>query len=1046
MSMKIDSGSGGNTIAASEWDRMQRSIVEGSVTVHSLRRRPDRNLVAYGGNPIIVRAQFEAVLKVVGQEENPLRSPRVETFMVCEGTTTSLMGRRTAEELKLLKVGPLEIDQIEGRAKPFPTVPNFVVSFNIDKNATGHADMALRIPLAYRKDQLAQLLDYEERDIIERVPPNTNPKFISAQFFVPKSNGTRRLVNDNKEVNKAITRVKHSMPTLEEFLPNMVGHDTFSIIDIKDAFLHLPLDDKSKDVTAFNTPKGLYRYKRLPFGITASPEIFQSYMDQHFKGLPGVNVFMDDIIIGGKGREQCKERTGVVLQKVKEQNLTLGTSKCKYYVEKVEFLGMVLDKTGLHPTYNKIEALKCMNPPKKVSELRGYFGLLNFFHSFFGNLQEKTKTMRTLLKKNADFLWTPAMQSEFDETRNMLSAKATRKHFSDKAQTTIITDASQHALGAIMTQPDEQGKERMVMCASRAVTPTEANYGQNALEALAVVWALEKWSFFTLGRRIIIKSDASALQFIYNHASTSKREMTRARVFALKLSPFDFVLEQIAGLKNPADPLSRLSVPDSDDWNETTEVFHIQSADLKWKLSVGIDDVRQRTHSCKELQQVLKALVTKQWDKEIIPYKHFENEMANSDGLLIRGSRIVPPVQMREEILNDAHKLHPGIVTMKKFIRLRAWWPGMDADIEKLVKSCYSCIINAPPKRPLPLLVPYAAQHPWELVAIDLHSHQPDKNDEEQSPFDLACKNKAGAKRNLLVIIDSYSRFIKVFPMKNGTGTEQVKALLQLTFSFFGTPIYMKMDNGPPFNGAAFLEFLEELGIEPVHSTPLWPQMNAQVERVMSTINDRLRKANIDDHHWEAMIIEFNRRYNEWPHSSTGLPPFEMFMHREARLPMPSVIERDSLDDAARDNEQRLKMQRKMMTDKKRKALASTIKAGDVVVLQASASDKKKINTTYSDELWTVLSRNDTEVKVQSLKDPSNIKTRSVNACKEIPQEALAEGQDTTINGDCAPLDDSDLNQTKQSTPVPLRAFNLRPRDKLAAPQKWIDIYEATSM
>lgn len=115
--------------------------------------------------------------------------------------------------------------------------------------------------------------------------------------------------------------------------------------------------------------------------------------------------------------------------------------------------------------------------------------------------------------------------------------------------------------------------------------------------------------------------------------------MTRARVFALKLAPFDFIVEPIAGLKNPADALSRLSIPAKDDWNETSEIFHVQSADLKWKLSISIEDVRERTQCCSELQMVLTALETKEWPKETIPYKHFENELANYEGLLIRGTK-----------------------------------------------------------------------------------------------------------------------------------------------------------------------------------------------------------------------------------------------------------------------------------------------------------------------------------------------------------------------------------------------------------------------
>lgn len=1040
--MKIDSGSNMNTIADKVWSQMREGVDNGQLLVHNLRSTSYSSPMAYGQNKLVVIAQFEAKMAIVGHQQNPLRLPRVETVTVCQNTVTSLMSRQTAEYFNLLKVGPLELDSVTEQ-RQFPKVPNFIVKFDIDKSAKGHVDMSLRIPLAQRPEQMRVLADYEAKGIIERVPPLSTPKFVSPQFFVKKANGSLRLVNDNKEVNKAIRIVSHSMPTLEGFLPDLVGHDTFSLLDIKDAFLHLPLDDEAKEMTTFNTPVGLYRYTRLSFGNVTAPTVFQLFMDLNFKGLEGVHVFMDDIIISGQGDAECRSRTETTIRRAAELNLTLNQEKCRTCVPSVEFLGMRLDKDGIHPTFGKLEALKSMRPPIKLNELRGYLGLLNFFHSFIPNLQEKTKEMRKLLKKEVAFEWTLSMQAEFETTKAILTTDATRAHFDSQAdETFVITDASQQALGAIMTQKNKDGMERMVMCSSRATTATEANYGQDGLEALAVVWALEKWRFFTLGRRIVVKSDASALKYIYNNASDKKREMSRARVFALKLAPFNFVLEFIQGKKNPADPFSRLTVPISDGWNEHSEVFHIQSADLRWKKSVSLEDVRERSRNCDELQAVLTALETGIWDKKIIPYKHFENELANLSGLLIRGSRIIPPVAMRNEILSDAHELHPGIVTMKRFIRQRAWWPGLDADIEKLIKNCYPCILNSPLNAPVPQQVPRSPQEPWEMIAIDLHSHQQIKPDAEQSPFGLACKNVSGTKRNLLVIIDIYSRYIKAYPVqKTDTGT--IVALLAATFSFLGNPVFVKSDNGPPFNSADYIEFLDARGIEVIHSTPLWPQMNAHVERAMSTINNRLRKGSIEDKDWEELISDFNKRYNEWPHSSTGISPFAMLFRREPRLPLPSIVEKEPFDEGVNDREQRLKMERKLMTDKRRRAVLSPIKPGDFVVMMTDAADKRKIGTTYSDEIWRVLTRNGCEVFVQSLADPNRTRRRSVNLCKIVPPESTGRHPESTgqVTETGEPSTAEQEIET-QDNPIYHRD-GLRLRETIKPTKRYVEICEA---
>lgn len=126
-------------------------------------------------------------------------------------------------------------------------------------------------------------------------------------------------------------------------------------------------------------------------------------MDDSFRDLPGILIFMDDIAIFGRTLEECKQRTDAAMARAKELNLTLNLDKCKIGVTEINFLGMTLNKDGIHPTYSKVQALRNMRPPTKISELRGFLGLFNFYHTFIPNHTEYTVEMRKLTKKNIPF-------------------------------------------------------------------------------------------------------------------------------------------------------------------------------------------------------------------------------------------------------------------------------------------------------------------------------------------------------------------------------------------------------------------------------------------------------------------------------------------------------------------------------------------------------------------------------------------------------------------------------------------------------------------
>lgn len=156
-----------------------------------------------------------------------------------------------------------------------------------------------KVPLAI-KDKLKQELDrLEQLEIIKHV--NTPTDWISSFVVAPKSNGRIRLCIDPRPLNQALKRNHYPTPLIEDILPDLGKARIFSVVDARDGFWHVVMDEKSSYLTTFSTPWGRYRWLRMPFGISPAPEEFQRRMEEALEGLDGIKPIHDDILIYGCG-------------------------------------------------------------------------------------------------------------------------------------------------------------------------------------------------------------------------------------------------------------------------------------------------------------------------------------------------------------------------------------------------------------------------------------------------------------------------------------------------------------------------------------------------------------------------------------------------------------------------------------------------------------------------------------------------------------------------------------------------------------------------
>lgn len=172
---------------------------------------------------------------------------------------------------------------------------------------------------------------------------------------------------------------QYPVPRVEDLFTALSGGKQFSKLDTS-------LDEESKKYVTVNTHRGIFKYNRLPFGVTSVPDIFRRTMEGLLKGIPLVVVYLDDILVSGEDEADHLKNLAEVLSRLEEAGLLLKRSKCAFMQKEVEYLGHRVDAKGLHPVKKKVKAIMDAAAPTSITELKAYLSLLNYFNKFLPNL------------------------------------------------------------------------------------------------------------------------------------------------------------------------------------------------------------------------------------------------------------------------------------------------------------------------------------------------------------------------------------------------------------------------------------------------------------------------------------------------------------------------------------------------------------------------------------------------------------------------------------------------------------------------------------
>lgn len=854
-----------------------------------------------------------------------------------------------------------------GRMKKRETGEYVEVELIVDKTAEPPQFKYQPTPFLLRDKTEAVLDKLCNQDIIE--PALGETKWVSNIVSIPRDETDDvRICVKSQNINKAIKRSKHPTPTLDDLINKANGCNYFSKLDMPWGYHQLGLAQKSRDMTTFATSKGYFRYKRLCFGLNSASEIFQREVENMLRGIPNQQNISDDILIFTKTKDEHYKTLELVFQRLRECNVTVSLKKCKFMKTSLRFYGHTFSDTGITAGEDKVEAIQKADAPSDVSELKSLLGMAQYVARFIPDFSTMVEPMRKLTREDEPWVWNDEQEAAFQKLKSVLSDIRTLNYFDKNLPTSIYVDASPVGLSGILTQANPDGTINVVSYGSRALSDVESRYSQIEREMMAVVWACEHYHLYIYGAQVIkIYTDHKPLLGLMK--KTTGQSTARLEKFLLRLTPYKVELEHIPGNRNTADFLSRhpgiKRVKNNSEWIEE-QLDHVCINAVRYYAEDGLsmDDIKRETSLDDGLQLVILAIQNQNFNnlpEKLLSFKHVQDELCTKEGLILRNDRVVIPESLHEKAIEIAHKSHQGIVKTKSLLRTTIWFPKIDSKVEKAVKNCLACQASTHGgNKHEPLKPSVFPEKVWQELSIDFCGPFGDRNDY------LMCVMDDASKFPEIEIVTSTA-------FDSNSGFKAVAPRLDAILSRQGIPEVIRSDNGPPFNGDDFTNFLKSLNCYHRKVTKRHPQSNGEIERFMRTIEKFIRAVIIEGGNWRQELFRFLRHYRATPHTSTGVSPAELLNGRKLRTELPRYeSENESKSDLfekAKIRDERVKVYMKDLRDFKNNAEYHSFKIGDTVLVK---QDKKnKFSTPFLPEPLEI-----TKVQGSRITAESNISNR----------------------------------------------------------------------
>jgi Reverse transcriptase (RNA-dependent DNA polymerase)/RNase H-like domain found in reverse transcriptase/Integrase zinc binding domain/Chromo (CHRromatin Organisation MOdifier) domain/Aspartyl protease len=761
------------------------------------------------------------------------------------------------------------------------------------------------LEFAELKKQIKQLL------ALGFIEPSSS-SYAAPVLFVQKKDGSLRMCIDYRALNKITIKNKYPLPRIDDILDKLNGSAYFSSIDLKSGYHQLRIAEQDVKKTAFRTPLGLYAWRVLPFGLCNSPATWQNAMNDIFRQHLDefVVVYLDDILIFSKSKEDHYKHVETVLNKLRAHGLYANAKKCAFFKPELEFLGHIIGTHGIKVDPKKTKVINSWPKPTNVTDLRSFLGLANYFRRFIQGYSSMVAPLTDLLAKTKSLTdWGPECDQAFNAVKHTLSNAPVLAHPDFTRPFHVICDASMHGVGAVLLQDN-----RPVAFLSRKFCKAEYNYTTTEQELLAAVECLKQWRCYLEGVEFTLWTDHNPNTYMHTKALLSRREARWSEMF----QHFRFTWKHKPGLQNMADAISRLPqfrqdndilpgppgvnlanqpnlLPGQTMNSFFTAICNAMQLRPRYKMhpnkptTASKPTVATRTPARKrpasELTpsgstEVKAGYSTDDWFKN----NRNTKTLTHRDGLWWKGDQLVIPDAgtIRKDLMHDAHdSKYSGHIGGDKTIShlLRSyWWPHLRNDVRTYVAECDSCQRNkSVNKAKAGLLQPLPVPDtPWTTMTMDLITDLPETDDGYDS---------------VAVFVDKLTKMTHIAPCKKTINSQQFAELyLQHVVRLHGFQLIIISDRDPRWNSDFWKAVCRQFNTKLCFSTAFHPETDGQTERMNRTLEEMMRHY-VAPHHadWDKHLPMVEFAINNAIQISTKQTPFYMHTGIHPLTPLSSL-------------------------------------------------------------------------------------------------------------------------------------------------------------
>jgi len=761
------------------------------------------------------------------------------------------------------------------------------------------------------------------------IEPGSSP-WASNVVLVRKKDKSLRCCIDYRQLNSVTKKDAYPLPRVDSCLDAMSSATLFSTFDLRSSYHQVVVAPQDRDKTAFICPRGMYRYRTMPFGLCNAGATFQRLMDVVMSGLhlDVCLVYLDDIILFSKTVDEHLERLVTVLGRLRSAGLKLKPEKCSLMQRSVSFLGHIVSGEGIATDPEKTKAVAEWPEPTSVKEVRSFLGLAGYYRRFVKNFAKIAAPLHALTKKNQSFVWTEETQTAFETLRNALTSSPILAMPNDSDMFILDSDACDHTIGAVLSQV-QNGVERVIAYVSRTLDKREINYCITRKELLAIVYSLKYFKQYLMGRHFKIRTDHAPLtwlrhtpdpvgqqarwleimeeySFEVEHRPGSKHgnaDGLSRRPCRLKTCACRQIVEYAQGVTTVSLSNSQNNRVQSNEWVSNSHAVEVKSSDVDDLMTEhwSLESIRTAQECDPDLSCILGLMNRSEekppwdsvalqshdvrvlwgmWPRLRVWHGILQRKFEAVDGTSVVW-QVILPSKLRKEFLSIVHcGMHGGHLARKRTaasIQSRAYWPTWSSDLDTFLRECEPCACyhrgNAP--RKACLQTPLVGE-PWIRVSVDITGPHP---------------RSSKSNQYILTLVDHFSKWAEAIPLRNHTAPTVARALMIHIFSRFGSPRQLLTDRGSEFESELFQELMKWMEIDKLRTTAFRPSCNGVVERFHRTLNSMLAKTVKESQRdWDERLPLVLAAYRATPHESTGMTPNKLFLGHEVRMPIDLVM------------------------------------------------------------------------------------------------------------------------------------------------------------